>query len=164
MNSFVKQFNGMYSNFHYMENSVLKFLFKTYTSSFYGCELWYGSQRYKTINKIAVAYHKAVKRVAQRNVWDSNHQACNIVGVPIFKHLIAQRGVRFYFSMLVSASPCIKPYQNYLRNQSLAKAELDKLFTRNYNVGNFWKNPLCTLISRINFVERTEPRSSYSLE
>ena len=79
MNSFLKQFNGMYYKFHYMENSVLQYLFKTFTSSFYGAELWYGSSCYRTIEKIAITYHKAVKRVARRNVWDSNHEACNIV-------------------------------------------------------------------------------------
>ena len=164
MNSFLKQFNGMYYKFHYMENSVLQYLFKTFTSSFYGAELWYGSSCYRTIEKIAITYHKAVKRVARRNVWDSNHEACNIVGVQIFKHLIAKRSVCFYYSMLKSKSPCIKPYQNFIRNRSLARSELDNLFVRNYGVTNFYNNPLCALISRINFIERTEPRSSYSLE
>ena len=120
--------------------------------------------RHRTIEKIAITYHKAVKRVARRNVWDSNHEACNIVGVQICKHLIAKRSVCFYYSMLKSKSPCIKPYQNFIRNRSLARSELDNLFVRNYGVTNFYNNPLCALISRINFIERTEPRSSYSLE
>ena len=52
---------------------------------------------------------------------------CNIVGVQIFKHLIAKRSVCFYYSMLKSKSPCIKPYQNFIRNRSLARSELDNL-------------------------------------
>ena len=61
-NSFLKQFNSMYYKFYYMHSSVLNFLFKTYTSSFYGAELWHGSIRYRNINKISVTYHKAVKK------------------------------------------------------------------------------------------------------
>ena len=157
-NAFIKQFNGMYAKFYYMHDSVLHYLFRTYTSSFYGVELWHGSISYRHIDKISVIYHKAVKRIARLNVWDSNHEACEIVGIPIFKHLIAMRAINFFHQMLKSNSPCIAPYRHYLRYHSHIFFRLDKLFFKNYQVKNFIKNPMCALLARIKYVQLNEPR------
>ena len=89
INSFLKQFNSMFSKFNFLEDHLLNFLFKSYTSSFYGAETWITSPYKKDLNKISVAHHKAVKRVARLNVWDSNHEAYTIVNALIFRHLFA---------------------------------------------------------------------------
>ena len=141
-----------------MNDSVLHYLFRTYTSSFYGVELWHGSISYRHIDKISIIYHKAVKRIARLNVWDSNHEACEIVGIPIFKHLIAMRAINFFHQMLKSSSPCIAPYRHYLRYHSHMFFRLDKLFFKNYQVKDFIKNPLCALLARIKYVQSNEPR------
>ena len=83
-----------------------------------------------------------------------------MVGVSIFKHLIARRALVFFLNLVSSKSPCISPYRHYLRNNSHIKSNLDFLFETNYQVPNCMSNPLCALIARINYVERTEPRSS----
>ena len=158
LTAFLKQFNAIYHKFHYTHDPILQFLFRTYTSSFYGAELWYGSSRYKNINGLAVSYHKAVKRVARMNVWDSNHLACEIVGVPIFKHLIARRALCFFFKMMGSPSPCIIPYKYFIRHSSHMAMELKTLFLQKYDVPALMENPLCALLARINFVEKHEPR------
>ena len=105
--AFLKQFYSMYSKFYNLNNNVLHHLFRTYTSSFYGIETWYDSLSNRNINKLSVCYHKAVKKVAHLNVWDSNHLACDIVNVPIFIHLAAKRAICFLFSLLNSQSPCV---------------------------------------------------------
>ena len=87
--AFLKQYHSVYAKFYNMSNDVLHFLFRTYTSSFYGVEFWYDSLSNRNINKLSITYHKAVKRVARLNVWDSNHLACYVVDVPIFIHLLA---------------------------------------------------------------------------
>ena len=70
-----------------MHKNVLYFLFKTYTSSFYGCNLWIDQViNDNKIREISIVYHKAVKKLAGLAPWDSNHEACNTVGVNIFKH------------------------------------------------------------------------------
>ena len=94
-NSFLTQYNSMYSNSYKMSFSALKHLFKTYTNSFYGLELWYDSYFHRDIHKLEVTYHKAVKRIAHLNVWHSNHEACEIVDVPNFKHLFSKRIICF---------------------------------------------------------------------
>ena len=132
---FFKQFYAMYAKFHVMNNQLLHYLFQTYTSSFYGSELWNGSLCYRNVKKkIAVSYHKAVKRVARLNVWDSNHLTCNRVGVPIFKHLIAIRGVSFFYSLINSENSCIKPYRYYFGFHSDTLDKLNNLFMKNYSI------------------------------
>ena len=40
------------------------------------------------------------QKVAGLIVWDSNHEACEIVNVPILKHLLAKRLITFYLQWL----------------------------------------------------------------
>ena len=85
INSFLRQFNSLYYKFNYLNLETLSFLFRSYSSSFYGAESWYYNLQIKTFRKISACYHAAVKRVCGLNVWDSNHAACQLVNVPIFK-------------------------------------------------------------------------------
>ena len=41
-----------------------EYLFKTYSSSFYGIELWYNIYRNRAFHNVSVGYHKTVKRIA----------------------------------------------------------------------------------------------------
>ena len=43
-----------------------------------------GLQKLNALQRMSEAYHKAVKKNARLNVWDNNHVACDMVGVPIF--------------------------------------------------------------------------------
>ena len=158
INSFLKQFNSMFSKFNYLDDHLLHFLFKSYTSSFYGAETWLTSPYKKDLKKISVVYHKAVKRVARLNVWDSNHEACSIVKAPIFRHLIAKRSLCFFYSIIKSSSPCILPYRYFFRYESKFYVELKKLFFETYEVKDVFCNPLCSLLARIQFVQNNEPR------
>ena len=163
LNSFLRQFNSLYSKFHYLHLDTLSYLFKSYTSSFYGIESWYFKLKAKSLNKISVAYHKAVKRIAGLNVWDSNHVGCEIAKVPIFRHLFAKRLVNNFFSICESKSPCLRKFNYYFRYKSVMNTEVSKYFDKNYEISNLKVNPLCAILARIDFVQRTEPRSSYSL-
>ena len=157
LNSFLKQFNSMYYKFNFLDRSLLFYLFKTYTSSFYGAETWYKPCR-KSIHKISVSYHKAVKRISGLNVWDSNHEACSIVKAPIFRHLIARRSFCFFSSILKSSSPCILPYKYFLKYHSEYFLYLNHLFRTEYGVLDIWNNPVCAVLARIQFVQDREPR------
>ena len=163
INSFLRQFNSLYSKFYFLDLNTLSYLFKSYTSSFYGIESWYLKLKAKSLNKISVAYHKAVKKIAGLNVWDSNHTGCEIAQVPIFRHLFAKRLVKNFFSICESKSPCLQRFNYYFRYKSVMNVELSKYFAKNYEISNLMLNPLCAISSRIDFVQRNEPRSSYSL-
>ena len=135
----------MCAKFHALNEQLLHYLSQTYTSSFYGSELWNGSLCYKNINKIAVSYYKAVKTVALLNVWDFNDLACNRVRVPIFRHLIAELAVSFFYSLINWESSSIKPYRYYFGFHSDTLDKLNSLFMKNYSILKFSDNPLCAL-------------------
>ena len=40
VNSFLGQFNMMCSKFYFVDRNMIYYLFKSFTSSFYGAELW----------------------------------------------------------------------------------------------------------------------------
>ena len=147
----------MYYKFYNLNNNVLHHLFRTYTSSFYGIETWYDSLSNRNINKLSVCYHKAVKKVAHLNVWDSNHLACDIVNVPIFIHLAAKRAICFLFSLLNSQSPCVSPFRFYFKYSSHIKSSLSTYFDAKYNICRLLDNPLCALIARIEYMQIHEP-------
>ena len=63
LNKFLRQYNSMYHRFNFASREVIYHLFKTYSSSFYGIELWYNeSNRNRAFNNVSVGYHKAVKK------------------------------------------------------------------------------------------------------
>ena len=160
IDSFLKQFNGMYSKFYFADKNVLYFLFKSYTSSFYGLEVWHDKILKNQMNKISVAYHKAIKRISGFNTWDSNHEACKAVGAPIFKHLLAKRKLLFWHKIVRSKSSCMANLTYYFRYCSVTSQKLSHLFLESYNV-DIVSNPLCAILARIQYVQRTEPRSYY---
>ena len=159
-NAFLKQFNAMYGKFHFSHKNVLYYLFKSYTSSFYGIETWFEQIKCYELNKIGVSYHKAVKRLSGLNMWDSNHVACEIVQVPIFKHLMAKRLICFWHNLCNSKSPCLITLKYYFRFKAQLFYKISDLFARDYDV-DISLNPLCAILARIRFVERNEPRSHY---
>ena len=110
---------------------------------------------------MAIAYHKCVKKIAHFNMWDSNHEACSLVGVPIFKHLMNKRLVLFLFRTINSNSPCLSNLSYFFRYKSFVSKFTKKLFFDEYSVDIF-TNPICALLARVEYVERTEERSYYS--
>ena len=158
--AFLKQFYAMYAKFKFCDQNVLLYLFRTFTSSFYGIDLWFEKMKGYQLNKISVAYHKAVKSICKMNVWDNNHAACEIAGVPVFKHLLAKRLACFWHTICYSKSPCMANLKFYFRHKSHIAFKIESFILENYSV-NIRDNPLCTILSRIKFVEKSEPRSNY---
>ena len=134
-NAFLMQFNGFYQKFKFIRTDINSFLFKTYTSSFYGCNLWF-EEKYRDAlyRKISVAYHKAVKKVAGRMPWDANHEACSIVKVNLFSHLLAKRMLNYFFSLLGSPHAIISSLRYYLMFSSGIKSSLAFLFKQKYGI------------------------------
>ncbi len=93
---FLKQFNSMYSKFNYVNTDMLRFLFKSYCTSFYGAELWFDKMNAKNLIDVQyIAYHKSIKRMAKQSPWSSNHDACERLELPIFKHMINAKILHF---------------------------------------------------------------------
>ena len=163
LNSFLGQFNSFYFKFHFVSSEVLYFLFRTYCTSFYGINTWTEELiSNNKIRKISVGFHKAVKRTANMLPWDSNHEACQKVDINIFKHLLIKRILGHFLTLLKSENVIISGLHYYFRYCSQIYRVLSHEFTCNYNVDNFLNNDKDALMSRIDFVERNEPRSHYN--
>ncbi len=152
----------MYCKFDYVNSDMLSFLFKSYCSSFYGAELWFDkSNAKKEFNRCAIAYHKSIKRIAKQSTWSSNHDSCERLELPIFKHMINAKILNFYMNILNSNSPCLSNLKQYYRSKSFIKTELCRIFVTEYGVADIFDNDLMALNARIGFVQRNEPRSDY---
>ena len=163
MNAYLKQFNSIYYRFNSLDSNLKFFLYKAFTS-FYAIELWYDNliNRNK-FRKVEICYHKCVKKVAGLNVWDSNHLACSIVGVPVFRHLLAWSCLSLYNRMFKTRSPCVSRFRYFYRYRSLMSSRVRELFRSIYNINEIFDNDLAAIKSRINYIERNEPRSSYGI-
>jgi len=163
LSSFLKQFNAMYYKFNFVDPDILYYLFKTYACSFYGVAMWYG-RTFKSchVRKLAIAYHKAVKKVAHMNIWDSNHAACEKVRVDTFPHLIAKKLVSFYSRIGRSKCSMFVILRSYFLSLSNISKFVGQLMRDNYQVNDVLSNDTDALISRISFTQANEPRSCYA--
>ena len=165
LKSFLAQFNGVYQKFHFLPRYLLSFLFKTYATSFYGLNIWFEEIiKNKDVRKVEVAYHKAVKKIAGLNVWNSNHLACELVGVNIFRHLLSRRLLNFYFSAINTKCRMINNLKYHFMLTSKLYSTLKLYFRSLYDVDCLLGNDRSALIARIYFVERNEPRSNHVYE
>ena len=156
LDSFLRQFNAMNSKFYYCDKNVLFYLFKAYTSSFYGIETWIEKCYDYQLNRISVAYHKAIKRMCGLGTWDSNHEACHMSGLLLFHHMWAKKQLCFWRNLCYSKSPCISNMKYYFLHRSNLSKRVISLFSENYEV-DVTLNPLCAILARIVYVQNHEP-------
>ena len=163
LTAFLRQFNSFYHKFNFASFNMMKFLFKTYCTSFYGISTWIDEAiSDNKIRKISVGYHKAVKRLANMAQWQSNHEACEKLEVNIFKHLLYKRILSHYYSLIYSKSGIISSFRYFFQYQSFTKSVLTDSFSKIYGVANFENNDVQALNSRVDFIQRNEPRSGYN--
>ena len=103
----------------------------------------YGSSTQKIHQHVT----SAVKKVARLKIWDSNHEGCDIVKVPIFKHLPAKRMIWFLHSLTNSCCNSISRFKYYFRYSSDYALALKSVFHLSYGIEVIFDNPLCALIS-----------------
>ena len=140
-------------------------MFKTYTSSFYGINLWFDEVvKTKDVRKVEVGYHRAIKKVAGMNEWNSNHDACEMTGNLIFKHMLSKRMLNFYFSVIGSKCKLVTNLRYYFLLESALYNTVKCRFMLIYNVNDIIENDRAALMSRIYYVQRTEPRSHHVYE
>ena len=108
---------------------------------------------------MSVPYHSAIKKIYGRNWYDSNHECLEHAKLPIFKHLLAKKVICYAHKLFSSKSPCLSAHRYYFRHISTFSQEVRKLFHDNYQLADVYDNPLCAVLARIDFVQRTEPRS-----
>jgi endonuclease/exonuclease/phosphatase family metal-dependent hydrolase len=155
--SFLKQFHSIFRKFYFTNWDVLKFLFESHATSFYGCELWYDLQGSKReFHALEVHYHRAIKKMLGLPGWESNHYACAIAELPIFKHFIHRRTISFLFNVIRSESPCIAPLRSYYMHRSEILHVIKFNCRELYDIENVLVNDFDAIKARISFVQARE--------
>ena len=95
------------------------------------------------------------------HVWESNHAACEKIDVNIFKHLLNKRLLKFYFNLINSRCTAIQNLRYYFMLNSFLYLRVSMIFENSYNVSGLCRNDKMALLSRVDFVERNEPRSNH---
>ena len=95
------------------------------------------------------------------NMWESNHVAFELVKVDLFKHLQAKRMYKFCRSMCKSNCALLKKLKYYFNFNFVIKKSVENIFLMKYNVNRVFDNDFNAVLSRIDYVQRNEPRSSY---
>ena len=89
------------------------------------------------------------------------HLACEILGVNLFRHLQAKRMFKYYRSVLRSKNGVLIKLKYYWHFYSDIKINIERIFKCDYDVEEVFDNFDKAILSRIDFIERNEPRSSY---
>ena len=153
----------MFYKFNFADRNVLAFLFRSYCTSFYGMELHCDLRRKSNLKPIAVAYHKAIKKLCNLNRWDSNHYACDLLNIDVFIHLQAKRMFKFCVSIMSARSRILRMLKYYFNYQSMIKSRVRNIFRDDYDINDVFSNDSDAVIARIDFVQRNEPRSYSAL-
>ena len=95
--------------------------------------------------------------------WHSNHEACFITGLPILRHLITLRILKFYISFTnYTSNNCIGNLKYYMLFHSNLRKYLYSFFSEIYGVSDILNNDLSALKARISYVQNNESWSSYA--
>ena len=94
--------------------------------------------------------------------WDSNHTGCDIVKVNIFKHLLTKRMTNYFFAIINSENRILSHLRYHIMFISEFKKCMETRFNEQYTVPNFMHNDKNALLSRVDYVQRNEPRSYYN--
>jgi len=92
--------------------------------------------------------------------FNSMYYRFNSLGV--FRHLLAWSCLCLYSRMFKTNSPYISRFKYCFRYNSLLSTNVRELFGSYFNVSDVFDNDLVAIKSRIDFIERNEPRSSYT--
>ena len=91
--NFIRQFNNMISYFRILKFSVLLKLFRSYCTSYYGCELWCLDN--KVIDLLSTAWRKAIRRICNIPATAHNYLLPSISdSLPVFDE-ICLRSINF---------------------------------------------------------------------
>ena len=112
------------------------------------------------LKNISVPYHKAITLVCGRNSYGSNRECLEQVILHISKHFLANKQIQLTFRLFHSRSPSLSIHKYYFKYGSLFCKNIRKLFSDNYQIIDAFDNPMCAIISRIYYVQRSEPSSS----
>ena len=163
--SFNRKIGMTLRKFHAASIDIKMRLFNSLCMDMYGMELW-GDTRgcSHLLDKLAVSYHYALKRIIGLSKRDSNHYACFLLDQLTFEHLRNYRSLKFYRWLYNCKSPCIVATRIYWINCSRLKQRLDHVFLDKYDIDDVIHNDMDAVMSRMKYVQNREPSSWQPVE
>ena len=161
--SFNKSFGFLFRKFCSVNVDVFYSLFRSYCTSFYGCELWTNRKRTSKNNfkQMYVGFHIALKKILGLPKFNSNHIVCEILSCFTFEHFINFKCLKFLFWLNKFQSLCFYRYKFHFINFSLYVTNFKDFFNKTYNVFNILENDFAALRERIKYVQAREPSSMF---
>ena len=154
---FFIEFNSILRKFSICEAKVKLFLFKQYCLQFYGGELWFGSDKAKVVFKqFEVGYHKAVKKLLNLSMHESNHYACQESNLLTFKHLLNKMKIDAAVRFMLKPCNFIKNLAHFLKISSVMIKEVTGVLNNTYDIDSLFDNDTDAILSRIRFVQNSE--------
>ena len=116
-------------------SEIIDHLHRIYSSAFYGIELRYNdintNRALHTAHKAilhVILLHEGVKRIPGLCTWDSNHLACESIGINIFRQLQAKRVFNFYLSIIKSENRSMMSLKYYFSYNSCISKNIVEIF------------------------------------
>ena len=160
--SFNKSFGFLFRKFCSVDVDAFYSLFRSYCTSFYGCELWTDRKRTsKNFKQMSVGFHIALKKILGLPKFYSNHIVCEILSSFTFEHFINFKSLKFLFWLDKCQSLCFYRYKFYFLNFSLYVTNFKDFLNKTYNVFNILENDFAALRERIKYVQAREPSSMF---
>ena len=156
LNRFYQNFNMTFRNFKGLNLGGQPFLFNFFATPNYGLQLWnshniFNKQIFKTFS---ISYSSSLKLMSGCPRYASSHLTAEMCNQLLLQHHISKIQLKYYFRFLKHENSIIRLNRIFIKN-GIFCSHLNNLFIKRYNV-KIYVNPLCALISRINFIQNHE--------
>ena len=123
----------------------------------YGSELWFGPLKSKLpLRQFGIGYHKAIKKILQLSMHESNHFACQEAGLMTFSHLLCKMKICSVMRFILKLCDFIRNLLSFMKISSIMVNEVQYTLKTIYDIDSVFDNDVEAIISRILFVQRNE--------
>ena len=132
-------------------------MFRQYCLQFYGAELWYNLDKSaQTLKRLEIGYHKAVKKLLELSMHESNHYACQEANILMFRHLLNKMKITTIYRFIMR--PCTFIYKaiSFFKISSAILCDVRTILMKTYQVDSLFDNDINAIFSRIQFTQNHE--------
>ena len=120
--NFNKSAGFLLRKFYHADLNVELFLFNSFCTSFYGCELWNCRKKCpKVLRDFSVSYHAVLKRILHVPRFFSNHYVCSRLCTLTFNHFLNFKLARFIHFLKNTDRVCFFTHRFYFLENSFYK-------------------------------------------
>ena len=106
--------------------------------------------------QFGVGYHKAVKKLLNLSMHESNHYACQESNLLTFTHLVNKMKIEAAVRFMIKPCNFIKKLKHFLKISSVLIKEVSDILNDTYDIYSLFDNDADAVLSRIQFVQNRE--------